>query len=369
MKILILKPSSLGDVVHALPVLRCLRRHLPASEIWWWIESGLAPLLEGDPDLTGVVRFERRRWASPSRWPALWRSVRVQRQRRFDWVIDLQSLARSGLFAWLANGRFTIGLDDAREGARGLYDMIVARLGPQMHAVDWYLEVLPRLGVPVRWDFEWLPPRPESVLAVNARWPADGRRWVALLPGARWPNKRWPAASFAALVRHLAGLEAGLSFAVLGGASDRPLGAVIAGAAPGRCVDLTGQTGLGEMVEWLRRCDWVVSNDTGPMHIAAALGKPVLGLFGPTDPRRTGPYGTRHRCLQSRLPCVPCLKEYCAHPQPVECMRALTPAFVAAQAESWMDQLRRGTDAISGEARQAQGHASAAGTEARGELP
>ena len=104
-KILILKPSSLGDVVQALPVLRLIKRHLPASEIYWWIDSNLAPLLEGDPDLAGVVRFERRRWAAPAHWGEIWRSVRWLRQQRFDWVIDLQCLMRSGIFAWLANGK------------------------------------------------------------------------------------------------------------------------------------------------------------------------------------------------------------------------------------------------------------------------
>src|SRR6266700_2947196 len=95
LKILILKPSSLGDIVQALPVLRLLRRHLPSSEIYWWVESSFAPLLEGDSDLAGVVRFERRGWAAPQRWPAIWRSIRWMREQAFDWVIDLQSLARS----------------------------------------------------------------------------------------------------------------------------------------------------------------------------------------------------------------------------------------------------------------------------------
>ena len=153
MKILILKPSSLGDVVQALPVLRLIKRHLPASEIYWWIDSSLAPLLEGDPDLAGVVRFERRRWASPSHWREIWRSVRWMRQQNFDWVIDLQCLMRSGVFAWLANGKLSVGLDEPREGARGFYDLIVQRPSPLTHAVDWYLRVLPVAGRAGAWGF------------------------------------------------------------------------------------------------------------------------------------------------------------------------------------------------------------------------
>jgi heptosyltransferase I len=335
-KILILKPSSLGDVVHALPVLRCLRRHLPASEIWWWIDTRLAPLLDGDPDLTGLVLFDRKRWASPASWPALWRSLRAQRRKRFDWVIDLQSLARSGVFGWLANGRFTIGLDDAREGAPCFYDELVPRPSPQTHAVDWYLAVLSRLRVPVRWDFDWLPAHLPTAASVRRRWDVDGRRWIALLPGARWLNKRWPVDYFAELVRQATSQDPQLGFVVLGDATDRDLGPRIAAAAPAQCLDLTGQTALAELVEWVRLSEFVISNDTGPMHIAAALGKRVLGLFGPTNPHRTGPYGPQHRTLQHSLACVPCMKDSCAHVRPLECLRGITPAEVAGQMQAWL---------------------------------
>ncbi len=102
MKILILKPSSLGDVVLSLPVLRAIRRHWPGSEVYWWIARDLAPLLTEDPDLTGIIPFERRRWASPANWIALWRDVKWVRRQHYDLVIDLQCLMRSGIFAWLA---------------------------------------------------------------------------------------------------------------------------------------------------------------------------------------------------------------------------------------------------------------------------
>lgn len=331
MKILILKPSSLGDVVQALPVLRLLKRHQPDSQICWWLDSTLLPLLEGDPDLAGVIPFERRRWAAPRQLKELWRSLQWLRAQAFDWVIDLQCLARSGAFAWLANGKFTIGLDEPREGARGFYDVIVPRRFYHTHAVDWYLSVLPVLGVPLHNDFKWLPARPEVPTAVRNKWPVAGARWIGLLPGARWPNKRWPAEHFAALVRQLAGEYPGLRFSILGNHEDAPLGAEIARAEPGRCLDLTGQTTLPEMIEWIRLSALVVTNDTGPMHVAAALGKPVVALFGPTEPRRTGPYGQIEHVLQTDLACVPCMKSTCAFERPMECLRATTPAKVAAE--------------------------------------
>lgn len=332
LKILILKPSSLGDVVQALPVLRLLKHHLPASEIHWWIDSGLAPLLEGDPDLAGVVRFERKRWASPPHWPEMLRSIAGMRAQKFDWVIDLQGLARSGAFAWLANGQLLAGLDEAREGARGFYDIIVPRASFHTHAVDWYLAVLPHLGVPVHHDFVWLPERPIAAAAIEAKWPADGARWIALQPGARWLNKRWPAEHFAELTPLLAAEFPQARFAIFGSTDERPLGEIIARATPERCLNLAGQTSLPEMIEWLRRCELMVTNDTGPMHVAAALGKPVIAICGPTDPRRTGPYGQHERVAQTKLPCVPCLKSRCAWPQPMECMTAMSPREVFARA-------------------------------------
>jgi len=338
LKILILKPSSLGDVVQALPVLRLLKRHLPASEIFWWIDSQFAPLLENDPDLAGVVRFERRRWTSPLHWPEALCSIRWLRAQNFDWVIDLQCLARSGAFAWLANGKFLIGLDEPREGARGFYDVAVRRASFHTHAVDWYLAVLPRLGVPVHTNFQWLPERPEIAVTVKSKWQTDGARWIALQPGARWPNKRWPVEHFAELVRQAAARRSDWRFAILGSAEDRPLGQAIARVAPARCLDLTGSLSLPEMVEWIRLGAAMVTNDTGPMHVAAALGKPLVGLFGPTEPRRNGPYGQLEHVLQTNLPCVPCLKPRCTYAQPLECLRALSPAAALAALQTRLHQ-------------------------------
>jgi heptosyltransferase I len=329
LKILILKPSSLGDVIQALPVLRLLKKHLPHSSIYWWIDSGLAPLLEGDPDLAGLVCFDRRGWSRPSQWLELARTIRLLREHAFDWVIDLQSLARSGSIAWLANGQFTIGLDEPREGARGFYDCIVRRSSFHTHAADWYLDVLRQANVPVHRDFDWLPARADVALAIKRKWPVETARWILVQPGARWPNKRWPVEYFAELVRRLAPALPNFRFAILGSETDRELGRTIAIAAPERCLDLTGKLSLPEMIEWIRIGELMVSNDTGPMHAAAALGKPVVAIFGPTEPRRTGPYGQIDGVLQASLPCVPCLRPRCAYVKPLECLRLITPAQVS----------------------------------------
>jgi heptosyltransferase I len=350
LKILILKPSSLGDVVQALPVLRLLKRELPESEIYWWVQSNLAPLLEGDPDLSGVLHFNRQGWAAPRNWAKLWRTIRWMRDQAFDWVIDLQSLARSGAFAWLANGKLTIGLDEPREGARGFYDIIVPRPSFYTHAVDWYLGVLPLLGFKspgvnpgsqltqallekTSWcnsqnGFVWMHSRPDVAEKIKQKWPVSEGRWIALQPGARWGNKRWPAKHFAELLARLTADQPAFRFAILGSNEDSALAKEIIPAAPQRCLDLTGQTSLPEMVEWIRACELMITNDTGPMHVAAALSKPVIALFGPTEPQRTGPYGQLHNVIQLELPCVPCLSQRCRYFKPIECLRAIAPEAV-----------------------------------------
>ncbi|MEO8426972.1 MAG: lipopolysaccharide heptosyltransferase II [Verrucomicrobiota bacterium] len=328
MKILILKPSSMGDVVQALPVLRLIKSHLPRSEVYWWLASGLLPLLEGDPHVTGIFAFERDRWKSPRNWNEVLRSIQEIRSYHFDWVIDLQGLARSGLFAWLANGQFTIGVNDPREGAAGFYDVFVPRPSFHTHAVDWYLQLLPVLGVPVHWNFTWLRPRPEVVAAIQQKWKPDGARWIVLNPGARWSNKRWPVQYYAELLDCLAIAAPDLRFAILGSDEDALLGEAVAQVHPRRCLNLAGQTSIPEMIEWIRLCDLMVTNDTGPMHVAAALRKPVVSMFGPTEPRRTGPYFQTDRTIQTALPCVPCLNHTCHYEKPFECLRAIRPQVV-----------------------------------------
>jgi heptosyltransferase I len=329
LKILILKPSSLGDVVQALPVLRMLKLHWPGAEVYWWVETSSAPLLEGDPDLAGIIRFDRKRSANPLHVRELWQSIEEMRAHRFDLVIDLQALARSGAVAWLANGSHTIGLGDWRELAVGFYDRSVPRPSPTTHAVDWYLEVVKALAAPVRWDFEWLPKRPAMAEELRTRWSLNGNT-IILQPGARWMNKRWPAEHFAEVVRLLHARDERTKFVVLGGSSDRDLGQVIANAVPEACVDLTGRTPLPEVVELIRASRLMLTNDTGPMHIAAALGTPVIGLFGPTNPKRTGAYGQEQNALQrDELTCVPCMKSSCSNNEPLACLRGISPARVA----------------------------------------
>jgi heptosyltransferase-1 len=314
-----------------LPVLRLLKRHLPASEIYWWIDVRLAPLLEADPDLAGLLLFDRKRWAGPRHWPELWRSVQRARQSSFDWAIDLQGLARSGLFAWLARAEVTVGLAGAREVSSAAYDLIAPVPKASLHAVDRYLEVLSLLNVPVSWDFDWLPLRAQIASDLRTRFPVSEGRWILFQPGARWANKRWPIEHFVVLAKKLLAAYPNHRIAILGGAEETGLGQTIQQVDPLRCLNLTGKLSLPEMVEWIRFGEIMVTNDTGPMHVAAALGKPIVPIFGPTDPARTGPYHQVEQALQlTSLPCVPCLSSRCQYVKPIECLRALSPETVFA---------------------------------------
>jgi len=327
MKIFILKPSSLGDIVQALPVLRLLKLHIPQSQIYWWVDTRFSSILKGDKDLDGVIYFDRYHWASPYYWGEVARSILNVRKERFDLVIDLQGLLRSGAFAWIANGELLIGVDEPREGANGFYDIAVRRPSYYTHAVDWYLEVLKVLDIPVHFNFDWLPIRPEIADSIKEKWIADSR-YVVICPGGRWKTKRWFDQNYISLAKRLADEDSDITFVIIGVNECFEVGEKIREVLKDRCINLAGKTTIPEMIEVIRFSQYVVSNDTGPMHIAAALKKPTVAIFGPTEPKRTGPYGFLQGVVQASLPCVPCFKRKCKNPNQLECLRLVTTETV-----------------------------------------
>jgi lipopolysaccharide heptosyltransferase II len=217
------------------------------------------------------------------------------------------------------------GLEDWREGAPVLYDTSVPRPSHDTHAVDWYLALIHRLGVPTGRPFDWFPRTQRGADLLQASWPeASGSIWVGFQPGARWDTKRWPAAYYAQLAEKLIAARPEVQIAIFGGKADRAMGDEIASRCGNRVLNLTGRISLNVLVEWMRSIRLLVTNDTGPMHIAAAMGKPIVALFGPTDPDRTGPYRQPEAALQANLPCVPCMKDKCRWPEKLACLHALT---------------------------------------------
>ena len=298
MKILVVKLSSLGDLFHALPCVHDLKLGLNA-EIHWLVQSEYADLVRCFTDVDRVLCFRRRAFFRTL--PAFWRELRAE---RYDVALDLQGLLKSALATRLARAGRRIGPSFSREGARLLYTAAAGRADRARHAVDQILDVVDFLGVPRA--------APAFPLRFPRRELAGGRPRIALCPQSRWATKNWPRNNFVAVARRLlAGLPAATVY-LLGGAEDREAAEAIARAVGARAVNLAGTASLVETGSLLQEMDLLISNDSGPVHLAAALGVPVLVIFGPTDPRRTGPYGDGHRVLQTSLNCQPCLSRTCS---------------------------------------------------------
>lgn len=297
-RILVVKPSSLGDVVHALPTVNLIRQRYPRAHIAWLINAEFKSLLLDNPVIDSIIEFPRRNLASlPS-------TIRHLRREQFDTVIDLQGLLRSGLLAFASGAPRRIGMSDSREGARFFHNEIVPVA--RCHAVDRYLAVAQHLGCPTE---------PVS-FPLGIALPSRKEGWIAVNPSARWTTKLWGDDRFAALIDRLPRDRVVLT----GSQADRPR---IDRMAQG-CRNLAGQTTLLELADLYARCAVVITNDTGPMHIAAAVGTPVVAIFGPTDPKLTGPYGTQHTVLRAGIPCSPCFRDRCRHTPHMECMSAIS---------------------------------------------
>lgn len=296
-RILIVKLSSLGDILHALPTVHALRAQLGA-EIHWAVQPEYAALVRCFPDVSRVIAVPRRRW-----WRGLARTAAALRRDHYDLAVDLQGLFKSAFVTRLARATRRIGPSYAREGAWLFYTARAGRPDRRRHAVEQAMDVLDHLGLE-------RPARPGTPLRFPEVSPPGEAPRIALLPVSRWETKNWPAEHFAVLARRLAAARRA-TILVLGGADDHPVGEIIRAAAPGSVHNLCGRHSLPETFGVLSRCDLLIANDSGPVHMAAALGRPCLVLFGPTRPEQTGPYGAGHRVLSRPLPCRPCLSRRC----------------------------------------------------------
>lgn len=308
MKILIIKPSALGDIIQALPVLTGLRRHWPDARIDWVVNDTLAPILEGHPALDRTILYPRKRWTSLARLPEMGRWGRALRETHYDLVIDLQGLFRTGLMTWATASPRRLGLQSAREGARYAYNEIVADTA--LSAAERYLTCLEYLGIPVEpLDFQLLPhaPLPAPLAGLGP--------YTVLHPYSQWRTKLWPWRYYQELVDSMPDRR----FVAVGIGPWFPL------EATGRLVDLRSRLTLAELITVLHHADAILSTDSGPAHIAGALGRPTLVLFGATDWRKTKPSGRLVTAHTAALFCSPCLKRDCWRDIQVECMGLLEP--------------------------------------------
>ena len=327
-RILLVKLSSFGDVLHALPTLEGLRTAFPTAHITWLAEAAFAPLLLGHPALDEVWPVPRVRPGRSAGREELLQLLSLARRVRaatFDLVIDLQGLLKSAMWVALSKSPRKVGYHRTRELSYLALTERLAPYDPEAHAVWRYLNVARHLGAPPappRFRLGLTPVLPPALL------PSD-RPLAVLHPGARWATKLWPAASWAHLADWLI-KEKGLAVVITGSAGDRELAAQICAQMQEKPWNLAGRTGLPELAGIMQQARLAVTADTGPMHLAAALGTPVAAVFGPTSPWRTGPFGAGHRVVRLGVACSPCFRRRCPEPR---CLLDLPPDEVQAACE------------------------------------
>ena len=317
-KILIIKPSSLGDILHSLPFLNAVKSRFPRAVIHWVVAKGFEGLLAEHPMIDHLWVINKDAWkkirhlkGTIGELQSLFGNLRKE---RYDLVVDLQGLLRSGIITAATASPMRVGFKEAREGSNVFYtDRIKG--GKDIHAVDRYLKMADYLGCDTSEISFPFPALPDEIPMYEANEP-----YAVIIPGARWETKRWPPEKFGKLASLLP-----LKSVIVGGKGDRAIAEEVGSSSKGKASSLAGKTSLQELAGILKNARLVICNDSGPMHIAAALGIPVFAVFGPTDPVRTGPYGKGHSIIRSDVVCAPCFKKRCAD---MKCMKDLSVAKV-----------------------------------------
>ena len=300
-RILIVRLSAIGDVIHGIPVACALREHLPQAHIAWMVEGRSADLLRGHQALDEIINVPRGWLKSPA---FVWRLRSQLRRPRYDVTIDMQGLTKSALVARIAGAKRRIGFSgwEGRELSTWLNNELVA--ATKTHVIDRNLELLRPLGIlapAVRFDLpETTADRTTAERAIAERITVERplRHGFAVInPGAGWPSKLWPRDRFAAVARYLGEREATPSLVVWAGPQERGWAEEIVAGADGHA-RLAPPTTLTELAAIVRRARLFIASDTGPLHLAAAVGTPCVGLYGPVSAERNGPYGPQHVALQ-----------------------------------------------------------------------
>jgi lipopolysaccharide heptosyltransferase I len=356
-RILLIKPSAVGDVIHTVPVLARLRERYPRARIDWLLTPAIAELMGRHSALSNAVLFDRHTFSRFGRsWGAtkgLFDLMSALRRTRYDLVIDLQGQMRSAILTMASGAPVRIGFDrpragvdkstcqrlgkqtlphgwkGAREGAWISYTHRIPIPTLDVHAVDRYLWVSRLLGLrfgPPDFRIPVPSAATERIAGLLRKNGLENRPLAVLVPGTVWETKHWRVNGFADVARYL--LSTGWSVALAGSAKEHLRCQAVAAVCPG-VRDLSGQTTLSELAALLQMSSMCVSNDSGSMHLAVALGTPVVSIFGPTDPVWVGPYGHPEAVLQASLACAPCyLRKLRGCPHDHRCMNEVTSAMV-----------------------------------------
>lgn len=328
-RILVIKLSSLGDILHALPAVAALRQRFPHARLTWMVKEIWAPILEGNPDIDDILSVN----VSWRNWPTI---IWKLRKGQFDLVVDFQGLFRSGIFGFLTGARTRVGFARAREGATWFYthQVPLPEAKPstwrllEIHAVDRNVAISTFLGGSSSTPVFHLPQSSADRLTIetilqNAN-VQDHEHLIALAPWTRSVMKSWPCKRFVDLAMELMRWS-NIRVVLLGGPSEISAARDFDRLVPQGLINLVGRLSLSQLTTLLRRMHLLIGNDSAPIHLAAGVGIPVLALFGPTHPKATGPYPLEnHVIVRTELPCSPCGARTCKNPNYLECMESIS---------------------------------------------
>jgi lipopolysaccharide heptosyltransferase II len=336
--ILIVLHGSIGDVTRALPLANLLRRGFPAAKLVWSIEPAAMPLVENHPAIDEVIVFDRENWRN-----SLTPFLRRIRGGRFDLVLDLQRHLKSGFISWWSGAPRRIGFNrsDAKE-LNWLFNNQHIAPGGNESKLNHYLKFLDFLHIrtaPLEWE---IPLTPSEAGRVEKLVREVGAPFVAYCAGSRWESKRWFADEAAKSASELH-RRYGFVSVILGGDEDRPFAVRMHGLCETPLFNFTGRTSLREAVGVLRCAELSVGPDSGLMHLSAAVGTPVISLWGATDPERTGPHGFDDLVVRGSAPCAPCYVRVC--PIGRICMRSITSEEVLSRIDAAISMRRHARDA------------------------
>jgi len=307
MRILMVKLSSLGDIIHTLPALNSLKIAYPQAQIDWVTEEIGKELLLGHPYLDRIIVYQRYGWPEKlkkGKWAQVIREFRTFKNQLqpYHIVIDFQGLLKSALVTFLAKGKEKAGFANGHECSHFVLTKKF-RANYNEHAVIRYLKLVRFANVPVDFDHIVfpLPPAIDSDLKIKPP-------YIVVNPIARWESKMWFQEKWRTLAQRLSSL--GYKIVFTGTKKDRNY---IHNICQGftKCINLAGKTSLNTLISLYKKATLAISIDTGTMHLAVAAGLPVIALFGPTAPWRTGPFGKDHTVIYKSLPCQPCFKKHC----------------------------------------------------------
>jgi len=324
-KILIVLHGSIGDVTRALPLAAMLRRAFPRAFLAWSIEPACFPLLQGNSAIDEIILLDRRRW-----WKSAGPFLARVRAGNFDLVLDLQRLFKSGFIGWWSGAAQRVGFHrkDSKEFNWIFNNLRIPAYGEEIPKIEHYLKFADYLGLdrsPLEWHFNLTADEQASIRDHLSKITGP---FAALFVGTRWQSKQWFPRQMSECADQLWG-DYGLRVVLLGSKDDQPLDREVVTLSQSKPVDLVGRTTLREAIGVIQRARIAVGPDTGLMHIAAAVGTPVISLWGATSPQRTGPYGYAELVLQGKAPCVPCQRRTCSIGR--VCLQSITTEQIGAK--------------------------------------